>query len=205
VARFVDPLCKRLHKKRALRAESVPDLIRAYRSIAVPYRFSLDIASPDRGHLVITDIFLGSTEDRDPAWEDWEKNIGILQLRLTTVGGFRIRTTPLATISGHAIARWYERSRSRDEARLIEDLRALADDADVSLDADRPSHLVMSMSGAWLGPVIAAVGASLPASKKRDELVSKRPIRVRSIRTFVESDALRPAQRTSVTRVPVPA
>jgi hypothetical protein len=195
VEQFGERLNERLHdrlrsRKRALRATAIPDLIREYRSIPAPYRFTLDVASPTKGVLVITDITLGSTEDHATGWSEWEKSVGVLRQSITTAGGcLRMSSTPLASISGHAIARWFERSRSRDEADLFEDLRAIANDVDGSLDVDTPPETVVVRSGVWLGSVQRVVGAYLPSSRKREDAVKKRLIRVRTVRTFIAADA----------------
>ena len=105
-----------------------------------------------------------------------EKTVGILAVTITTLGGVAIRSDPLVSISGHAIARWFERTRSRDQARLLRDIGMI-------LDSTEPDHAVAS-KGLWLGSTVNAHQG-------------ERRLTLRTIRTYLDADQIdtrRPAR-----------
>ena len=113
------------------------------------YRLKLNIDTSNCGrHLQITDIVIGSSKDREESWEDWEKTTAILRINISTVGGIKVSSAPVATLSGHAIARWYQRTGCRDQAKLLRDIGMI-------LDAAEPDRVVVP-SGVWLGKTVNA-------------------------------------------------
>jgi hypothetical protein len=123
--KIVRPLEARLARKPKLRDGTMIDVARALQAINHPFRFRLSIDTPKRGHLHIVDWMISTSTDREEGWDDFEKTTCILKVDITTLGGVRVKTKPIATISGHALARWFQRSGSRDQAKLLADLTHL--------------------------------------------------------------------------------
>jgi hypothetical protein len=74
------------------------------------YRFNLYIDAPRRGWLRIRDTYLGASNDKSDHWTEWEKLFGIIQVVLNIGPDFSADTVSLATVSSHAVARWFERT-----------------------------------------------------------------------------------------------
>jgi hypothetical protein len=108
--------------------------------------------------------------DREDAWEEWERTTAIIKIEVNTQpGGVNAFSTPIATISGHAIARWYQRSVSRDQAKLLMDLGYLMH--------SREPKRVQSPSGVWCSHIIRAHSGA-------------RQLVIRNVRTFVDHDMI---------------
>jgi hypothetical protein len=169
VKNIASQLQDRLTRKARLRDDMVTDIARAVQAINHPFRLRIHIDRPKRGHLRITEFVIGSSMDREADWDEWEKTTAILRVTLTTEGGLDIKTDPIATISGHAIARYYERTRTRDQTKLLSDLA-------VVIDAKEADH-VATPSGVWLGPITHAHEG-------------ERRLLIRTVRTYLDRDQI---------------
>jgi hypothetical protein len=171
IRRLSRPLFERLARKPGLRPSMAIDVARAWQALQNPYRFDFAAEAPQRGHLVIADCFLGAAFDKESHWDDYEDSIGIKLVTLDTAKPrFTVDTEMLATISLHAVARWHERSGSRDHTRLIADLRAI-------IIATHP-HRVTLDGGEWRGSIINATDGH------------DRKIVIRNVRTFISGDQI---------------
>jgi hypothetical protein len=177
--RITLPMQARLSRKPTLRPGMIIDIEREFRTLNHPYRLALNIDKSRRGHLQITDFVVGSSRDREKAWGDdaeWERTTCILRVDLSTSkAGVDINTVPICTISGHASARWFERSGSRDPVKLLCDLAYILG----AKEKDR----VGTPTGVWLGPTV--VGHVTVDGVDRT-------MWIRTIRTFINSDMFEP-------------
>jgi hypothetical protein len=186
--RISNQMQARLARKPVLRPGMLIDIERAIRTLSHPYRLAVNITNPQKGHISITDYVVGSSHDRESSWgadAEWEKTVVVLRLDLSTSKvGVDIKTTPLASISGHAIVRWYERSGSRDPVMLLCDIAYI-------LFAKEPDR-VATPTGAWLGPVVNGY------VKVNDE---NRRMIIRTARTYIHADMLEPIRAAKLEAV----
>jgi hypothetical protein len=175
IAKVIKPLRVRLARKPSLRNGTAVDIARALESMANPFRLSGNIEVVKRGHLRITEMVIGTAKDREDHWEEdnWDHTVSILRIVLTTVGGIDVKTAPIVTISGHAIARWFERTGSRDQSKLLADIAMI-------LDSKHPDHASAS-NGLWLGPIVNAY-VDIEGETRR--------LIIRNVRTYVSADMI---------------
>jgi hypothetical protein len=174
--KIIDPLHERLKRKPTLRKSTAADIERIVRATHNPFVVSSTVEVSKRGHLKITEVMLSTTLDRDDNWDDpeWEKSIGFVKCVITTEGGMKIESNPIVSISAHAVGRWFERSGSRDETKLLHDLKMI-------LEAEHPDH-ALATHGVWLG---AAKSAFTHINK---ENVKRMPVRM--VRTYLHADQI---------------
>jgi hypothetical protein len=171
LAAIAKPLVARLRRHPRLRRELVAAAVHQYRrTIPAAFRFGEIEVTPDRDKFAIRETRLTATWINAVSWhpDAVEAGIAIASCKLTMrpkVGLVHI-WKPRAIISLHAIARWFERSGSRDHERLLADLAvltALGDDCD---------H-VATPGGFWRGEMETMEG--------KDKLTTT----ARNVRTFV--------------------
>ena len=127
VAKVIEPLRQRLARKPTLRREAVADITRTLAELNNEWRISSVVEILKRGHLRITEHVIGAAHNKEDHWDEWDRSIGIIRVVVTTEGGVKVATDPIATVSGHAIARYYERTTSRDDAKLLADIGTILD------------------------------------------------------------------------------
>jgi hypothetical protein len=168
------PLYERLRRKPTVRSEMALEILRAFRAIDTPFRLGDVYTEPrSKGHLFLGDILITAAVAQG-GWSDasyWENNICISLVNLTAGSGdLRMTNDIIITVSMHAIARWYQRTGLRDDARLITDLEALFVSG-VAANASSPTDdiRVPVPGGAWLGRFGALNPVSNPYLPVPDE------------------------------------
>jgi hypothetical protein len=169
------PLRERLRRKRRLRAETLPDLARQYeRLIPTEFRIGRVDGVKDRTEFAIAETRICGSWLRDDGWNSpdvREPGLSICTFVLSVrEGRLRVRWTPRANVSLHAMARHVERHEDRSQAILAHDLSLLAD------ARDDGAERVDTRGGFWLGSVIDAHG---DAGSK---------LRLRHVRTWIGTD-----------------
>jgi hypothetical protein len=163
------PIMRRFEKHKTLRRATELDAIKQWTRMSIPYRFSLNHGKDEDGCLWIEEVRLDSLTLPYKEWDSPEAGICISRMRLTTNDStMRFQGTPFVILSFHALARYAERSGSKDmSASLMQDLQPLLDCSDVG-------ERVHTTAGAWVGDT------KLLATNSLD-----RRFDVRTIRTYV--------------------
>ena len=164
---------KRLAHKPTLRRRGVIDLMRLWTALPAKYRMSLEFEDDGAGRLTIREIATASSAIQFQNWSpspEWEPGVSLLRTVVTTDSFARFDAYPFVIVSLHALARWFERSGSRDHELLIRDLRSL-------IDTDSNSDRVPTGNGGeWLGdPQVHCYALN-------------RKFSVRAVRTYVTTD-----------------
>jgi hypothetical protein len=148
---IVRPLESRLERRHIkFRQQSLIDVARRLRAVNLPGRldFSVDLV---KGRLAISDYRVGACSWVQPEWLNDDRQPGCLVTELRTRAddqGLLIDGRPLLSVSLHALARWYQRSRG---AVLTDDLVALLQATRQDRGAaDGPGMRVLVGSAAWL-------------------------------------------------------
>jgi hypothetical protein len=146
------PLRLRLRSHPKLRHETIAGAVRLYRlTVPADFRLSEPTIEPDRETFAISERRVTASWLHDTKWEYAdgydEPGIGLCTFTLALDRGrLRERWAPIAVVSFHALARYFERSGKRDHADLLADLRLLL----VAQDGDE----VPTERGSWIGAVI---------------------------------------------------
>jgi hypothetical protein len=164
------PIIRRLQRHPRLRRPTELDAIRLWQRMNLPYRFTFEFGRDIHNTLWIQETRLDSLSLRFVGWEDWEPGVGITQMRMTTHKQMIFEGTPLVIISLHALARYMERSGTKDYATLLNDLRPLLEYTGQS------ERIATTSGGEWIGDrrVIATNGMD-------------RTFPVRAIRTYIQT------------------
>jgi hypothetical protein len=126
------------------------DVARQLRAIVLPgqLHFSVDIG---KGRLAVSDYRVGACSWLQPDWLNDDRQPGVLITELRTRAddqGLLLDGVPIANVSLHAVARWYQRSRG---AVLTDDLLALLQATRQDRGAgEGPGMRVLTGGGAWL-------------------------------------------------------
>jgi hypothetical protein len=156
IAAIRRPLDRRLKRHPRLRHEMIAQATRLYENtMPAKFRIGAVTITPDRDEFEIRETRLTASWLRNVHWADDDNELGIAVARFTLkldAGRLRERWEPVAVVSAHSLARWFERSGHRDHALLIRDLALLASADDVGGDE------VATPEGCWLGSVIGMKG-----------------------------------------------
>jgi hypothetical protein len=172
VAAIGEPLQRRLVSHRGLRQEQIIDTQRAWRQrVSAAFRLKLEfMPSPAKKPtaLVIRDTRLHVGTRIRADWEKPERSIAVGRLVVSTLGGeFVTWGEPIALVSEHAVARWFERTPDRSREAMLRDFGALME----------PSEAVGTTYGAWL------------ADKTHSRDGNGEPRVIWSVRTYFDADA----------------
>ena len=171
--KIIQSIQRRLAQKPTLRKQSVVDLMRLWTALPAKYRMSLDFDDDGAGRLTIREIATASSAIQFQNWSpspEWEPGVSLLRTVVTTDRFARFDAFPFVIISLHALARWFERSGSRDHELLMRDLRSLID-TDPTTD-----RVPTGYGGEWLGdPQVHCYAFN-------------RKFSVRAVRTFVTTE-----------------
>jgi hypothetical protein len=166
LATIAKPLVVRLRRHPRLRHELIAVAVHQYRrTVPVEFRFGEVEVTPDRDAFEIAEIRATATWINSVEWDSDAIEAGIAVARCTltmrpTVGLVHI-WMPRAVVSMHAIARWFERSGSRDHDRILADLAVLADSAG---DGDH----VATPGGFWRGEMEVMEGTDKVTARARN-------------------------------------
>lgn len=165
--RIAPKLKARLPKKPSLREDHANEIVNLWQESGIPYRVGF-ASEYQKGHLRVEEVRLAGSNFCDAGWESMERGIAFIRIALHTERrGFEIKIMPFVLISTHAIARWFERTRSLDEDTLWTDLQPLL----TSIE-DR----VSVGDGCWQSVRTVANDAE-----------DGKEYRVRSVRTYLET------------------
>jgi hypothetical protein len=164
---IIAPLRERLRKHPRLRAETPLGVVRQWaQSVPSIFRIGHPRVAHHKTEFVIREHRILSSWLHNDEWNNDERERGVSVCEVTF--GVRkrkliARWSPIANISLHALARWFQRSGLRDHAALIEALAVL-------VETDESSDRVPTSGGFWRGGVTEAIpGAQgLPDSERAD-------------------------------------
>jgi hypothetical protein len=156
-------LRRRLTKNPHLRREQVREIRQAWeRTVPTAFLFERQF-SGDHRRLLIAELRISATGWHDDKWEHStpEQGLSLCALSIDTRMARLFQTTPRASVSMHALGRWFQRTGSRDHDQLVRDLRALATfaaaDAPPLADEDAKTEVTIACpTGKWVGKNVMA-------------------------------------------------
>jgi hypothetical protein len=145
--------------------------VKTYRmTVPSAFRFGEIVVAPDRDAFLIAETRATATWINSRDWDSDATEAGVAIARCSMAMRPRVGLVhvwmPRAIVSMHAIARWFERSGSRDHDRLLADLAVLTAAAD---DGDH----MPTPGGFWRGEMEVMSGTD------------KLTVRARNVRTWV--------------------
>ena len=153
------PIYERLRRypERALRPELLVELARRWRAAPGVFRLGFDVQH-DRTMAVLTERRLSAGKMErldDPEWHGTEQAIAIVLTEfLAWKAKTKMRETPLALFSLHAIARRLQRAAALcTDAMLISDM-ALVGEVDVASIGIGEGFIIHTADGGWRGRVV---------------------------------------------------
>jgi hypothetical protein len=166
------PLVARLRRHHRLRHELIAVAVKTYRmTIPAEFRFGEIEVRPDRDAFEIAELRATATWINSRDWDSDATEAGVAIARCSMAMRPKVGLVhvwmPVAIVSLHAVARWFERSGSRDHGCLLADLAALTAPGD---DDDR----VATPGGFWRGEMEVMEGTD------------KVTARARNVRTWVD-------------------
>jgi hypothetical protein len=171
IKQLTTPLLKRLKRKPTLRNDAAIDLARNWSEIPNPFRLMMN-ADTDGKHIQIAECGIGISQGKRELWETFENTRCIKIVSLDTrLRMEMVSTYSLATISLHAIARWYQRTRSRDTTKLLHDLKQI-------IGCDDPEKVVLEDGSEWRGIITPAIDGH------------ERQVIVRTVRTYLSHEQI---------------
>jgi len=183
VAALADRITDRIKQRRnpIPRADTLKAVAYAWRHTMPPRsRLALDI-SLERKSLRIHEMRLSSSEYRSAAWDDDNRERGLVIMAIELEAApfhYQFTTSTLAHISQHAIARRLQRGRGGGEAAVLRDLRALGEAHPGLVDRpDGAEFVVPAGGGGWRGAV----------QTTRDR-AAKAPGKLLLVRTFLADE-----------------
>jgi hypothetical protein len=172
LAMITTPLRARLRRHPRLRPEAPMGTLRTWaESMPTSFRLGHPRIAHHKTEFAIAEHRLSASWISDRSWGDdapQERGVSICKLTFAAQRGKLVKTwQPLATVSLHALGRWFERSGERDQSALVRDLALLIAASDEAEKIDTPG-------GFWLGAVINAV-----------DDVAKKGVKLRNVRTWI--------------------
>ena len=182
MADIVRPAQEWLRRKPNLRAEMLAEIARRWRDeIPAEFRLSFEVKLDGRWGL-ITERRVGAARMWHDRWQG-EHELAIVLLEQTLIAKPKrteLFERPVATVSLHALGRYFQRTPLASEAGLLEDLGPLMQHAVSEHERLRQDFTVSTPRGVWTGKLIRTPETPVLAS----------------VLTWIDNDAIRDAVAT---------